>query len=211
MHAENLSFGRHLDAIPRKPGPVLVLASSSQYRRSLLERLRLPFEVAAPQVDERPHPGETPRATALRLAHTKAHTVGAARPRDLIIGSDQVASLEGAPLGKPGNHEAALAQLRTMRGRTIDFHTAICLLDATRGTSEVEEVPTSVQFRRFSDEQAERYLRIDQPYDCTGSAKIEALGIALVERVHSTDPSALIGLPLIALVGMLMRAGVPVP
>jgi len=190
---------------------VLVLASSSQYRRSLLKRLRLPFEVAAPQVDERVEAGETPRATALRLAQTKAGAIAAARPRDLIIGSDQVASLDGAPLGKPGNHAAALAQLHAMRGRTVEFHTAICLFDGSRGTIEVEEVPTSVHFRHFSDEQAQRYLEVDRPYDCAGSAKIEALGIALVERVQSTDPSALIGLPLISLVGMLMRAGVAVP
>ena len=190
---------------------MLVLASSSQYRRSLLERLRLPFEVAAPRVDERAHAGETPRATALRLAQTKARAVAAARPRDLIIGSDQVASLEGAPLGKPGSHDAALAQLRAMRGRAVEFHTAVCLLGESRGSEEVEEVPTSVQFRDFSDEQAERYLQIDRPYDCAGSAKIEALGIALVERVESADPTALIGLPLISLVSMLKRAGVAVP
>ena len=211
MHAENLSFGRHLDAIPESASPVLVLASSSPYRRSLLARLNLPFEVAAPEVDESIRAGETPRETALRLAQAKARAVAAARPRDLIIGSDQVASLDGAPLGKPGSHSVALAQLLSMRGRRVEFHTAICLLDAARGTSEIEEVPTSVQFRHFSDAQAERYLQIDRPYDCAGSAKIEALGIALVERVESADPSALIGLPLIALVGMLSRAGVEVP
>jgi septum formation protein len=190
---------------------VLVLASSSQYRRSLLERLHLPFEVAAPQIDERAHAGESPRETALRLAESKARAIAAARPGDLVIGSDQVASLDGEPLGKPGTHAAALAQLRAMRGRMVEFHTGICLVDDTRGTMQIDEVPTIVQFRRFSDEQAERYLRIDEPYDCAGSAKIEALGIALVERVQSADPSALIGLPLIALVGMLKRAGVEVP
>ena len=190
---------------------MLVLASTSQYRRDLLERLGLSFEIAAPLVDERAQDGETPRATALRLAQAKAEAIAAVRPRDLIIGSDQVASLDGAPLGKPGNHAAALAQLRAMRGRTVDFHTAVCLLDGSRGTSEIEEVPTTVTFRHFSDAQAQRYLEKDRPYDCAGSAKIEALGIALVERVESVDPSALIGLPLIALVGMLMRAGVEVP
>jgi septum formation protein len=190
---------------------VLVLASSSPYRRSLLERLRLPFEVAAPLIDERPQDGETPRSTALRLAQAKARAVAAARPRDLIIGSDQVASLEGKPVGKPGNHAAALAQLRAMRGCTVEFHTALCVIDGSRSTSELEDVPTSVKFRYFSDEQAERYLRSDRPYDCAGSAKIEALGIALVERIESADPSALIGLPLIALVGMLMRAGMEIP
>lgn len=190
---------------------MLVLASSSPYRRSLLERLRLPFEVTPPLVDEHAHDGETPRATALRLAQTKARAVAAARPRDVVIGSDQVASLEGAPLGKPGSHAAALAQLRAMRGSTVEFHTALCVVDGPRGTSELEEVPTSVTFRQFSDEQAERYLWADQPYDCAGSAKIEALGIALVLRVESEDPSALIGLPLISLVGMLMRAGIEIP
>jgi septum formation protein len=190
---------------------VLVLASSSKYRRSLLERLRLPFDVAAPFVDERAHDGETPRATALRLAQTKARAIAAVRPRDIIIGSDQVASLEGTALGKPGSHAAALAQLRAMRGCTVEFHTALCLIDGARGTSELEDVPTSVRFRYFSDDQAERYLRSDKPYDCAGSAKIEALGIALVERIESTDPSALIGLPLIALVGMLIRAGMEIP
>ena len=211
MHAENLSFGRHLEPFAESPPEVIVLASSSRYRRSLLERLGLPFEVAAPHVDERAEPGETPRATALRLARTKARAVAKTRPHDLIIGSDQVASLEGAPLGKPGSHEAALAQLHAMRGRTVDFHTAVCLLDASRGSDEVDEVPTSVEFRRFSDAQAERYLRSDRPYDCAGSAKIEALGITLVERVQSTDPTALIGLPLIALTGMLIRAGIELP
>jgi septum formation protein len=170
----------------------------------------MPFEVVSPHVDERAEPGETPRATALRLASEKAHAVAAARPGDLVIGSDQVASLEGRALGKPGNYDAALAQLRAMRGRVVEFHTAICLLDA-RGHGDAVEIPTTVQFRDFTDAQAARYLEIDRPYDCAGSAKIEALGIALVERVESTDPTALIGLPLIALVRMLERAGVEVP
>lgn len=189
---------------------MLVLASSSPYRRTLLERLRLPFEIAVPSVDERAQPGESPRATATRLAEAKARAIGAARPGDLIIGSDQVASLEGAPLGKPGSRGAALAQLRAMRGRAVEFHTALCLLDTAHGRSDLAEVPTTVHFRDFTDEQAAHYLDIDRPYDCAGSAKIEALGIALVERVESADPSALIGLPLIALVTLLKRAGVEV-
>jgi len=192
-------------------GPALVLASSSAYRRALLERLRLSFAVAAPHVDEAPLTGETPEATALRLSEWKARAVGAASPGALVIGSDQVASLDGRPVGKPGNHEAALAQLRAMRGRPVEFHTALCLLDTRSGAVQLENVPTLVQFRDFTDEQAERYLRIDQPYDCAGSAKVEALGIALLARVESADPTALIGLPLIALVRMLEDAGVRVP
>lgn len=189
---------------------MLVLASSSPYRRGLLERLHVPFEVCVPAVDERPLPDEAPRATALRLAEAKARAVAAQRPADLVIGSDQVADLDGAALSKPGSHEAALAQLRSMRSRQIVFHTALCTIDAASGRSLVDEVPTLVRFRAFSDAQAARYLARDTPYDCAGSAKIEALGIALVESVESTDPTALIGLPLIALVSMLGRHGVDV-
>ena len=189
---------------------MLVLASSSPYRRTLLERLRLPFEVAVPNVDERPLTGESPCATALRLAQMKAGAVASSRAGDLVIGCDQVATVGGAAVGKPGTREAALAQLRALRGRTVEFHTAVCLLDTSCGASEVQNVPTTVQFRDFTDQQAERYLDLEQPYDCAGSAKIEALGIALVERVVSTDPSALIGLPLIALVTMLKRTGIEV-
>jgi len=190
---------------------MLVLASTSPYRRGLLERLRIPFEIEAPRVEECASPGETPRQTALRLAASKARAVGESRGRDLIIGSDQVADLDGRPLGKPGGHDAALAQLRDMRGRVVVFHTALCVLDAACGRCELEEVPTTVRFRRFSDAQAARYLEADTPYDCAGSARIESLGIALVESVESADPSALIGLPLIALVSMLQRAGVEIP
>ena len=189
----------------------LVLASSSPYRRALLERLCLSFTIAAPHVDESALPGETPAATALRLSEWKARAVADGSPGALIIGSDQVASLEGRPVGKPGNHDAALGQLRAMRGRTVEFHTALCLLDTRSGAIQVDNVPTLVQFRHFTDEQAERYLAIDKPFDCAGSAKVEALGIALLERVESADPTALIGLPLIALVRMLERAGVRVP
>jgi septum formation protein len=189
----------------------LVLASSSRYRRELLERLRVPFSVASPDVDERPLPGESPRATAIRLADAKARAIANARAGALIIGSDQVANLHGAPIGKPGNRQAAFEQLRDMRGHVVIFHTALCVLDASTGMAQVEEVPTEVRFREFTDAQAERYLDLDQPYDCAGSARIEALGIALVERVESTDPTALIGLPLIALVGMLKRVGLDLP
>jgi septum formation protein len=162
-------------------------------------------------LDERALPGEAPRDTAIRLAAAKALAVAATRPRDLVIGSDQVASLDGTGIGKPGTHKAALAQLKTIRGRTVVFHTALCVIDGARGASDATEVPTTVHFRQFTDAQAARYLEIDTPYDCAGSAKIEALGIALVERVESADPTALIGLPLIALTGMLGRAGIAVP
>jgi septum formation protein len=190
---------------------VLVLASSSPYRRSLLERLRLAFSVAVPDVDEGPLAHEAPQATALRLAGCKARAVAGAHPGALIIGSDQVAVLDRAPVGKPGSREAAIAQLRAMRGRTVVFHTALCLFDAASGASEVEDVPTTVRFRDLTDEQIERYVQAEPAFDCAGSAKIESLGIALVESVESADPTALIGLPLVALVSMLRRAGVQVP
>jgi septum formation protein len=189
---------------------VLVLASSSPYRRSLLERLHLPFVVAVPQVDETALRAEAPAATALRLAEVKARAVSANHAEGLIIGSDQVAVLDNALLGKPGNRAGALAQLTAMRGRSVVFHTALCVLDARTGKCELESVPTTVHFRSYTEAQALRYLELEQPYDCAGSAKIEALGIALVEHVESTDPTALIGLPLIALVGMLASAGLNV-
>lgn len=187
---------------------MLLLASSSHYRRQLLERLGIPFDVASPAVDERPLDRENPRATALRLAELKVRTVAKVHPGRLIIGSDQVADLEGVPLGKPGGAAAALEQLRAMRGNLVVFHTAVCLLEAASGKLQIEEVPTRVRLRNFSDEEAARYLAIDEPYDCAGSAKVEALGIALVESVESRDPTALIGLPLISVVSMLKQAGV---
>ena len=189
---------------------MLILASSSPYRRQLLARLRLPFAICAPHVDESAHPGESGGETALRLAVAKAQAVAPRYPQDLIIGSDQVAMLDETPLGKPGGPEAALAQLRLVRGRSVRFHTALCLLNASTGRSQIEDVATLVRFRDYTDAQAARYLELDEPYDCAGSAKIEALGVALVDRVESDDPTALIGLPLIALVSMLKRAGVEV-
>jgi septum formation protein len=189
---------------------VLVLASSSPYRRLLLDRLRVPYSVASPDVDETPAEGETPAATARRLAELKARAVGASFPDALVIGSDQVATLDGLALGKPGSHGAALAQLRLMRGRSVVFHTAVCVYHAVRGECRIEEVPTTVTFREYADGQAQRYLELEQPYDCAGSAKIEAMGIALVDSVVSTDPTALIGLPLIALVSLLKQSGVEV-
>ena len=164
----------------------------------------------SPDVDEAALAGESPRATALRLAEAKARAVSAQFPRALVIGSDQVAVLEGKAIGKPGTHEAALRQLCDLSGTTAVFHTALCLVDGVNGTCELAEVPTTVRLRRYSEQDAQRYLELDQPYDCAGSAKIESLGIALAESVESADPTALIGLPLIALVSMLERAGVKV-
>ena len=189
----------------------LVLASTSSYRRALLERLRVAFTAVSPGTDEQPLPGETADATALRLAEEKARAVAAARSAAVVIGSDQVAILDGCVLGKPGTHEAALGQLLASRGKMIVFHTAVCVVCSETSHIETVNIPTTVYYRHYSEAQAQRYLELDHPYDCAGSAKIEGLGIALVERVESTDPTALIGLPLIALVGMLERAGIRVP
>jgi len=188
--------------------PRLILASSSAYRRELLSRLHLHFEAIAPHVDETPLPGETPDATALRLAVDKAAAVAALNPDALVIGSDQVATLDGAQIGKPGDHALALAQLQTMRGRQVVFHTALCLWDGRDGSFQVENVQAFVTFRDLPDAELDAYLRIEQPYDCAGSAKNEGLGIAILERIDSADPTALTGLPLIALTSMLRRAGV---
>jgi septum formation protein len=198
--------------IPSSAVPRLILASSSAYRRELLQRLRLPFEAISPDIDETPLAGETPDATALRLAREKAAAIAARHPDTLVIGSDQVATLDGAQIGKPGDHARALEQLRTMRGRQVVFHTALCLWDgraAARAPVQAENVRTLVTFRHLPDAELDAYLRIEQPYDCAGSAKNEGLGIALLERIDSNDPTALTGLPLIALTGMLRRAGVP--
>ena len=194
--------------IPSSSAPRLILASSSAYRRELLERLHLPFEAIAPHIDESPLPGEAPQATALRLARAKAEAIALRHPGALVIGSDQVATLDGAQIGKPGDHPRALAQLQTMRGREVVFHTALCLWDGRDGTAQAENVQVFVRFRDLPDAELDAYLRIEQPYDCAGSAKNEGLGIALIERIDSLDPTALTGLPLIALTGMLRRAGV---
>jgi len=188
----------------------LVLASTSSYRKALLERLRVPFEVASPLVDERALGGETPADTALRLAMLKAQSVRGQHRDALIIGSDQVAISAGRVLGKPGDHATAARQLRSLSGQSADFHTALALLDAASGSLQTEVVPCRVHFRRFDDARIESYLRREQPYDCAGAAKAEGLGIVLIERIESEDPTALIGLPLIALTGMLERAGVAV-
>jgi len=188
----------------------IVLASTSPYRRELLARLRLPFEVRAPAVNETALPGERAHETALRLAQAKARAVAPECPAALIIGCDQVASHEGVSLGKPGSHGSAVAQLRVMRGMSVLFHTALALLNARTGALQTAEVPTTVRFRQYGDAEIERYLEMEQPYDCAGSAKIEGLGIVLVESVHSSDPTALIGLPLIQLAAMLRNEGVAV-
>ena len=190
------------------PGRRLVLASTSRYRRELLSRLRVPFDVEAPEVDERPLAGEPPAATALRLALAKANAVAARREDAVVIGSDQVADLDGQGVGKPGDHERATAQLRAMRGRIVVFQTAVAVVCAATGFAESALVPVAVRMRDLSDAEIERYLRAEQPYDCAGSAKIETLGIALVESVASDDPTALIGLPLIRTCELLRRAGI---
>jgi septum formation protein len=191
--------------------PRLILASSSAYRKALLSRLQLPFEVDSPSIDEAALPDEAPEHTALRLAEAKAEAVAARNPNALVIGSDQVATLDDEHIGKPGDHLRALAQLKKMRGREVVFHTALCLLDTRNGSSpriQKQNVQTLVRFRNLPDAELDAYLRIEQPYDCAGSAKNEALGIALLEQIRSDDPSALTGLPLIALTSMLRRAGV---
>ncbi len=193
--------------------PPLILASSSTYRQQLLARLLLPFQAIAPNIDEAPQAGEAPEATALRLAQEKALAVARLHPGALVIGSDQVATLDGMQIGKPGHHGAALAQLQLMRGRKVIFHTALCVFDGRAQPLgpqlQIDNVQVEVKFRDLFDHELDAYLRIEQPYDCAGSAKNEGLGIAIIEHIHSLDPSALTGLPLIALCTMLRRAQVP--
>jgi septum formation protein len=189
----------------------IILASGSFYRRELLNRLGLSFDVISPEIDETPKPHESPEKTATRLAQCKAMTVSHNHPDALIIGSDQVAMLDGEQIGKPGSHEAALKQLQRMRGREVVFHTAVCLLDGRHDSTvamQIENVQTVVCFRQLDDASLNNYLLIEKPYDCAGSAKNEGLGIALMERIVSSDPTALTGLPLIALSAMLMKTGV---
>ena len=185
-----------------------MLASTSRYRRDLLARLGLPFDVASPEIDETPHPGESPSQTALRLAEMKARAVAEAFPDSLIIGSDQVLLLDNEQLGKPGNFENAFLQLKKMQGKTMVFHTALCLLNSRTGHTQLHDVPTTIHMRRLNDTQIESYLRKEQPYDCAGSARSEGLGIALIARYETSDPNALIGLPLIALTEMLANEGI---
>ncbi len=193
-----------------QPTPQIVLASTSKYRRELFARLGLPFEVASPGVDEIALPHEAPQDTARRLAEAKARAVAARFPQAMVIGSDQVAVLEGTTLGKPGNHANAVRQLKSMRAKEVVFHTALCLCNAASGQAETRLVPYYVRFRDYSDAQIEHYLQREQPYDCAGSARCEGLGIALIAQMRGDDPNALIGLPLIALTEMLAAQGVSV-
>ena len=189
----------------------LILGSTSRYRRELLERLRVPFTTASPDVDETPQAGEAPRDLALRLALAKAQAVATQFPDAVVIGSDQVADLQGEPLGKPLTHERAVAQLRRMRGQTMRFHTAVAVVCKASGFMQSEIAEVGVVFRDLSDAEIERYLRAEEPYDCAGSAKSEGLGISLLDAIHSDDPTALIGLPLITTCRMLRAAGLVLP
>lgn len=186
----------------------LVLASTSIYRRALLERLQIPFLTASPEVDETPLPGESADRTSWRLSRDKALAVTKQYPDALIIGSDQVALLEGRQIGKPLTHENAVLQLRAMRGKTVIFYTALTLLDARSGDMQTEVAENRVSFRHNADAEIENYLRKEQPYHCAGSAKSEGLGIALISSMEGADPNALVGLPLILLVDMLKNQGV---
>ena len=194
-------------SVPARP---LVLGSTSRYRRELLSRLGLPFEVASPDVDETPLPGEAPRALALRLALAKARSVAARHPAAVVIGSDQVADLDGEPLGKPGTHDRAVVQLQRMSGRQVIFQTALAVVCRDSGFEQVDLAPVRVQFRVLDAAEIEAYLRAEQPYDCAGSARSEGLGIALLESIDNDDPTALVGLPLIRTCRMIRAAGVKV-
>ena len=194
---------------PLMPGrPRLVLGSTSPYRRELLQRLQLPFDVDSPRVDESPRSGEAPADLARRLALEKAHDVASRHPDAVVIGADQVAELDGQAIGKPGTHARAVAQLQTMQGRRVVFHTAVAVVRPDTGFAQVVLATVQVQFRPLSDAEIERYLQLEQPYDCAGSAKCEALGIALLETIESDDPTALIGLPLIRTCALLRLAGI---
>jgi len=188
--------------------PPLILASTSRYRHELLSRLRLPFDVCSPEVDETPLADETPCAMALRLALAKARAVARLNPRAVVIGSDQVAELQGQALGKPGSHERAVQQLRRMRGRQVLFHTAVAVVRPDSGFEGALLASVKVTFRDLDDAQIEHYLRTEQPYDCAGSAKCETLGIALLSAIESDDPTALIGLPLIRTCELLRQVGI---
>lgn len=193
-----------------KGSRALVLGSTSRYRRELLSRLGIAFDVASPDVDETPRAGETPAGLARRLALAKARAVAAKHPQAVVIGSDQVADLAGEPLGKPGTHDNAVAQLRRMSGRTVTFQTAVAVVCVESGFEELDLAPVRVQFRTLADDEIETYLRKEQPYDCAGSARSEGLGIALLDAIDSDDPTALVGLPLIRTCRMIRAAGVKV-
>ena len=194
---------------PQRP---LILGSTSRYRRELVERLNLPFTTVSPEVDETPLPGEAPGALALRLALAKAHAVAALHPEAIVIGSDQVSDLHGQPMGKPGTHERAVEMLRAMRGQTVMFHTAVAVVCQATGFAQSDVAVIRTVFRSdLSDDAIERYLRAEQPYDCAGSAKSEGLGISLLDAIHSDDPTALIGLPMIRTCRMVRAAGITLP
>ncbi len=193
---------------PRPPARPLVLGSTSRYRRELLARLGLAFSVEAPGVDEAPAVGEVPAALALRLARAKALAVSARHPKAVVIGSDQVADLDGETIGKPGDHVRAVAQLRRLSGRDVVFHTAVCVRCEATGHEGVASVRIEVGFRRLTEAEIERYLRLDQPYDCAGSARSESLGVVLLRHMRCDDPTALIGLPLIETARLLREAGI---
>jgi septum formation protein len=202
MTAATASSSRRTSSRP------LVLGSTSRYRRELMGRLGVPFEVASPDVDETPQPGESPRDLACRLALAKAHAVAARFPDAVVIGSDQVADLDGAGLGKPGTHERAVEQLRRMRGRSVVFQTAVAVVCRESGFEQADLAAVTVRFRELGDDEIEAYLRAEQPYDCAGSAKSEGLGIALLDAIDNDDPTALVGLPLIRTCRMLRAAGI---
>ena len=189
-------------------GRTLILGSTSRYRKELLARLRIPFETAAPDVDETPHSNESPKDLALRLALAKARAVALKHPDAVVIGSDQVADLDGIPLGKPGNHTNAILQLQRMRGKTVIFQTALSVVCIATGYERTDLAEVKVKFRDLSDAEIETYLRAEEPYDCAGSAKSEGLGIALLDAIDNDDPTALIGLPLIRTCQLLREAGV---
>ena len=193
---------------PRQAMPRLILGSTSPYRRELLARLRLAFEVDSPRVDEAARPGEAPAALAARLALEKAQEVAGRHPGAVVIGADQVADLDGQAIGKPGDHARAVAQLQAMRGRRVVFHTAVAVARVDTGLTQVLVAPVIVRFRPLSDAEIEHYLHTEQPYDCAGSAKCETLGIALLESIESDDPTALVGLPLIRTCALLRQAGI---
>lgn len=188
----------------------LILASSSPFRRDLLARLYIPFTCHSPDIDESPLTSERPEDTALRLCQQKARKIAEQYPNALIIGCDQVATLDGLQIGKPGTHANAVKQLQRMRGREVTFHSALCLYNAATGAMQADVVPYVVEFRMLSDAQIENYLHKEQPYNCAGSAKSEGLGIALISRMEGTDPTALIGLPLIRLISMLENEGLSI-
>jgi septum formation protein len=207
LHPRQCSQRHCADNAGMPQPPTLILASTSRYRRELLQRLRLPFDAVAPEVDETPAPGERPLQLAMRLALAKARAVSRLHPAAIVIGSDQVAELDGLAIGKPGTHERAVAQLQQMRGRRVVFHTAVAVARADKAFEECLSAEVAVKFRALDDGAIDRYLRLDTPYDCAGSAKCESLGVALLDAIDSDDPTALVGLPLIRTCALLRRAG----